>query len=251
MTRGQLPVCGHRVNWRSGREQAPASELFRHTVDVIVAAHRVIEDRLRLGEFLRCFDRRYADMKRREAGHHDLVARHTDDATRVGRTEFVAGIVHRVRDGTEEVAFAYRATEADIGQHSIEYALHTHPSDWRDSNVPRRGYEFNYPPHIIRPGKHRGDLPAEHSFFSAEPGNVAMTAAKKAEDGDGIIIRLVETDGRPGIAKVHLPWEPKSVVETNLIEDDSGKPSTSVDFSGNKLSIPVGKFEIKTLKLIF
>ncbi|MFH1538762.1 MAG: glycosyl hydrolase-related protein, partial [bacterium] len=139
--------------------------------------------------------------------------------------------------------------EADIGRHSIEYAVYTHPSDWRDSNTPRRGYEFNYTPHVIRPGKHGGKLPATHSFFSASPANVIITAVKMAEDGDGVIIRLVETDGREGIATVRLPWEPKNVVETNLIEDEL-KDKLPVRQDGNTLSAPIGRFEIKTFKLI-
>lgn len=138
--------------------------------------------------------------------------------------------------------------EADIGKHSIEYALYTHPGDWRDSGVPRRGYEFNYTPHVISPGAHGGSLPATHSFFSAKPGNVALTAVKMAEDGDGIIIRLVETDGRAGIATIRLPWAPKKVVETNLIEDEL-KDKPPIKPEGNTLSVPFGNFEIKTLKL--
>jgi len=40
---------------------------------------------------------------------------------------------------------------------------------------------------------------------------------------------------------------PEKMMETNLIEDDMGE----VAFSGNKITVPVGHFEIKTLKVSF
>jgi len=139
---------------------------------------------------------------------------------------------------------------ADRGEHVIEYALYTHPGGWREAGTSRRGYEYNYTPHVLLPGKHAGNLPAEHSFFSAGPDNVALTVVKKAEDGDGIIMRFVETEGGEADAVISLPWEPARVVETNLIEDEIEETSP-VEVEGSTVRTRLGKYEIRTLKLVF
>ncbi|MFA6451023.1 MAG: glycoside hydrolase family 38 C-terminal domain-containing protein [bacterium] len=139
--------------------------------------------------------------------------------------------------------------EADQGDRSIEYALYTHAGDWRAADTSRRGNEFNYTAHVVRPGKHKGKLPATNSFFSASPDNVYVSAVKKAEDGGAFIIRIVETEGRPAKASIKLPFTPKKVVETNLIEDVI-KSKSPINLKGDTVSVHLGKYEIKTLKAI-
>ncbi len=138
--------------------------------------------------------------------------------------------------------------EADQGDHSIQYALYTHAGDWRAADTSRRGFEFNHPPHTVRPGKHIGSLQPSNSFFKSEPNDVAISAIKKSEEGDGYVIRVVETEGNPVNATISLPWNPVKIVETNLIEDEI-KSTSPVKLDENKLSFNLGKYEIKTLKI--
>ena len=138
---------------------------------------------------------------------------------------------------------------ADRGAHDIRYALRPHAGDWRAGNAPRAGDEYNYKliPLVTTP--RAGSLPATHSFYSTEPENVTLATVKKAEDDDDVVIRLVETEGRDGTtAVVKLPFKPKSAVEVNLIEDvwPDGEPGT---LDGDTLTVPMGRFEIKTIKL--
>ena len=140
--------------------------------------------------------------------------------------------------------------EADIGEHDLAYALYPHAGDWRAADTSRRGREFNAPAYVLAPQKHDGALPPVYSFFSASPDNVALTSVKRAEDGGGIVLRLVETEGRPADASISLPWAPVSVTETNLIEDEI-PDGVNPAISGNSLTVPLGAFEIKTLKLAF
>ena len=46
---------------------------------------------------------------------------------------------------------------------------------------------------------------AAASFLSVSPSNVVVPAVKKAEEGDDLIVRLVETEGRPGEVALDLP----------------------------------------------
>lgn len=138
--------------------------------------------------------------------------------------------------------------EADIGMHTISYALYPHAGDWRAADTPRRGAEFNAPPYIVTPGAHDGELPAAFSFFSADADNVMLTAVKRAEDGDGIILRLVETEGRKATTRITLPWSIASAFDVNLIEDPVPS-ATPIAVESAALSLELGPFEIRTVKL--
>ncbi len=136
---------------------------------------------------------------------------------------------------------------ADRGHHSIPYALYPHAGDWRDANVPRKGYEFNWPLITRLSDSHAGELPVSESFFRCEPPNVLLNVVKKAENKKDYIIRFYETSGIDTEAKITLPGTPASVVETNLIEDEM----EPVPFDGNRISVPIGHYEIKTLRVSF
>ncbi|HOO57122.1 MAG TPA: glycoside hydrolase family 38 C-terminal domain-containing protein [bacterium] len=137
---------------------------------------------------------------------------------------------------------------ADRGKHSIEYALYTHPGDWREADTSRKGYEYNFRPIVFMTDTHPGKLPASRSYFKSEPENVVLNVVKAGED-DGIIIRFVETEGRKADAVITIPdWDIKDIVETNLIEDEI-EPTAKWTFSNKRISVPLGPYEIKTLKL--
>jgi len=54
-----------------------------------------------------------------------------------------------------------------------------------------------------------GDLGTTHSFVSLDQGGVRLVAVKEAQDGEGLILRLVEVDGRD--AEVRLALDPQLV----------------------------------------
>jgi alpha-mannosidase len=137
--------------------------------------------------------------------------------------------------------------EADMKHHTIEYAIYPHAGDWRSASTPRRGYEFNSPVAAIHEANHDGPLSASKSFFSAEPANVILSSVKFAEDSDAVILRLYEADGKDTTARILLPAKPKSAEETNLMEEHPKK----VKLRGNKITVPIGHYEIKTLKVAF
>ncbi|MFA6450210.1 MAG: glycoside hydrolase family 38 C-terminal domain-containing protein [bacterium] len=137
--------------------------------------------------------------------------------------------------------------EADMGKHSIEYAIYPHAGDWRAAQTPRRGYEFNNPALAFAVPQHGGPLPASKSFFSSEPANVILSSVKLAEDSNSLILRVYEAAGKDSKAVIKLPAKPKSVVETNLMEELPEK----VGFSGDTITAPIGHYELKTFKVTF
>ena len=94
---------------------------------------------------------------------------------------------------------------ADEGHHEFTYSLYPHAGSWRDAQTVRRGYELNYKMIAVQPHKHEGKLPSEHSFVGVESDNVVLTAIKKSEDDDSLILRFYEWAGKAADVKLHLP----------------------------------------------
>jgi alpha-mannosidase len=138
--------------------------------------------------------------------------------------------------------------EADRGFQSIPLALYPHAGDWPAADSPLRGAEYNDPLIVVNADKHAGKLGKSHSFFSAGPDNVVLTTMKKAENGEGYVLRIVETSGKDSTAVINLPARPKKVVETNLVEREL---KTLPVPKGATLSVPIGHYEIKSLRVVF
>ena len=134
---------------------------------------------------------------------------------------------------------------ADRGKHDFKYALYPHRGDWREGNSVRRGYEFNYPLEGVFALEHEGSLPSEFSLFESETENIIISAFKKAEDSNGIILRYYETFGKEVDAKIKFASHPKRISEVDLLEKNP-KP---VNFEDNTVLLPTGHFEIKSLLL--
>jgi alpha-mannosidase len=138
---------------------------------------------------------------------------------------------------------------ADQGMHQFTYALLPHIGDWRVGEVAQHAYELNYPPHVQFSGKNdHASLPSSYSFANTDADHVMIETIKRAEDGDGWIVRMYEyqqsrnhkltiTFGRP-LARA---------VECNLLEEETAP----VSFDRQHIMCVVNPYEIKTFKVWF
>ena len=136
--------------------------------------------------------------------------------------------------------------DADREQHHFSFALYPHAGDWKQALAVRHGYEFNYHLNAMQVAPHTGAMPASHSFVSAAPVNVVLTAMKKAEDSNALVFHLYEWAGKSGTIELSLPPGATGAVETNLLEQPQGSALT---VSGDKVSVPVKPFEIVAVKV--
>jgi alpha-mannosidase len=136
---------------------------------------------------------------------------------------------------------------ADEGHHEFTYSLYPHAGTWRDAQTVRRGYELNYKLLAIRPQKHDGTLPAECSFVKIESDNVVLTAVKKSEDDDSLVLRFYEWAGREEDVKLRLPAAVQSASETDLMERSIADLAVHDDV----VTVHTKPYEIKTLKVRF
>ncbi|MFC1493056.1 alpha-mannosidase, partial [candidate division KSB1 bacterium] len=141
----------------------------------------------------------------------------------------------------------YPDPEADIGKHKFTYSIYPHKGDWREGESYRRAYEMNYPL-ITVTGKRGGAEMAEIlSYVKCHNPEIMITAVKRSEDSDDIILRFFETHGNKVDAKFTFAKNIVRIKETDLIE----RPLKNLPFEGNEVVIPTDPHEIKTLLIKF
>jgi len=141
----------------------------------------------------------------------------------------------------------YPDPHADEGHHEFTYSVYPHGGGWKDALTIRQGYELNYKLIPVLAGNHEGTLPPEHSFLQAKSENVIVTALKKAEDEDALILRFYEWTGKTGDAVFQLPAGAQSASETDLME----RPTGNAALSNSELRVATKPYEIKTVKVKF
>jgi len=134
---------------------------------------------------------------------------------------------------------------ADEGHHEFTYSLYPHEGGWKDALTIRRGYELNYKLISMPVGKHEGALAAEHSFVEVKNNNIIVTALKRAEDDDSLILRFYEWAGKSTDAALQVPPGATAASATSLME----KPEGPLSLQNDSLTVPTKPYEIKTVKL--
>jgi alpha-mannosidase len=84
----------------------------------------------------------------------------------------------------------------DNGFHEASIRIHPHEGDWRAAGLAARAAEHVHPPLVVADTYHSGSLPSKGAFLQQDPPTLAvLRALKRAESGEGLVLRLVETDG--------------------------------------------------------
>lgn len=120
--------------------------------------------------------------------------------------------------------------EADRGRHRFAYALLPHAGGWQDAGVVAEAAAFNSP---LRWGSLSGSL--------ASATGLVLETAKRAEDGEGIVLRLYEPHGGRGTARIRVPAE--RAWRANLLED-RGEP---LPVDGGEILVGYRPWEIVTV----
>ena len=87
---------------------------------------------------------------------------------------------------------------ADEGQHRFTYSLLPHVGDWTEAEVPGEAFALNSP--LIAVPVVADSSGATASFLTADGQPLTLGTLKRAEDGEGIILRLHEPHGNRGLA---------------------------------------------------
>jgi len=133
---------------------------------------------------------------------------------------------------------------ADVGEHRFSYALYPHAGDWRAGTVAEA--EALNAPLLAVQGAGGGEGLARGHFLRLETPHLRLSALKRAEDGDGYVLRLYEAHGARGEARLDLsPLGAGRVSRVNLLEE--GQEALSLE--GGVLRLSYRPYEIISLRL--
>jgi len=110
-----------------------------------------------------------------------------------------------------------------IGLNRFNYSIVLHSGSWEDAKVWKHSYNFNTHLIGITSDQHKGTLPLalpEMSFVNVEPDNLLISAVKKAERTDDLIIRLWNISSFETTGKVKLYKNIKQAKSVNLNEEE-------------------------------
>ena len=136
--------------------------------------------------------------------------------------------------------------DADRERHRFTYMLYPHAGNWQEAGTVQHGYNANYTLNAMQVDAHEGEMKAEHSFISTDSDHVVITAMKKAEDGNALIVRFYEWAGKGGNVTLNVPAGATGATLTNLMENPEGSAMT---VAGDHLSVPITPFQIQTVRI--
>ncbi|HEX6820034.1 MAG TPA: glycoside hydrolase family 38 C-terminal domain-containing protein [Ktedonobacterales bacterium] len=140
-----------------------------------------------------------------------------------------------------------------LGSHVFEYALVPHEGAWHDEEalVMREAQAFEAPLRAMATVQHSGTLPSEWSFVRMEPASVVVSAVKRSEGGDGVVVRVYNPRDVAQQTKVIFALPFAEALATNLDEEPlpanaQAEPTALVE-GGLRYELRPG--EIRTLLL--
>jgi alpha-mannosidase len=123
----------------------------------------------------------------------------------------------------------------DQGRQEFTLRLVPHAGDWRAASVVRLAAELNQPAFPLLESYHDGDLPSARSFMAVSDGSVVPTVLKGAEDGNALVVRAYETEGRTCDATIDVLGRTVSAsfgpaeIKTFLVPRDADAPVVETD----------------------
>ena len=129
---------------------------------------------------------------------------------------------------------------SDRGRHEFRYALYPHTGDTANSDVAKQGYEYNLPLSIKAAG---GEISGK-SMFSVN-GGVFLDTVKRAESGDGTLLRFYDPNGCGGTAEVSLSGKYSGACACDMLEN----PGEPVSIDDGKFTFEFRPFEVLSFLL--
>ena len=135
---------------------------------------------------------------------------------------------------------------ADREKHTFTYSLYPHIGDFRQGGTVKEGYKLNMPLIASEVEANSGALFDNRTLIECENENIVIETIKKAEDDNSVIARMYDAFNQKTNASLEVNFPFKEVWICDMLENNIEKISAD----GQNIKVPVGNFEIVTLKFI-
>ena len=134
----------------------------------------------------------------------------------------------------------------DLGRHHILYAIEGHSGTWQHAHTYTQAARLNQPLAVFTAAPHAGPLGKTFSLAHTSDPAVTISANKKAEDSDEVIVRLREQTGSPAKG-VHLAFA-KPILSAREV-DGQEREVTKARVEGGQLVADISPFELRAFAL--
>ncbi|MBS1724345.1 MAG: chitobiase/beta-hexosaminidase C-terminal domain-containing protein [Armatimonadetes bacterium] len=141
--------------------------------------------------------------------------------------------------------FADQATQ-DFGRHQVLYAIAPHKGGWAAGQVAWKAKRLNQPLKVFAVTSHAGKLGRSFSLLKTSTDQVEVSAMKKAEDSDEVVVRLRELTGKSA-SDVRLQV-PVGIVSAREVDGQERTIGTAKVANGT-LTTSVPAFSLRTFAL--
>lgn len=130
----------------------------------------------------------------------------------------------------------------------FDYAVYPHGGDWVEGHVYREASALNCAMQAYQAaGSRSGSMERERAFLEIGDDNLVLSACKRADDGQGTILRLYNPTGRTIESWVRFDCPIAKAMRTSMREENR-EPAA---FDGNTLRLRVEHGKIVTVRVMF
>ena len=152
---------------------------------------------------------------------------------------------HRLDGNVLDLALLRSASNpdplADQGTHDFTYALLPHQGDHTEGRVTEEAHELNAPLRLTQGGSGTSSA----SLVTVDATGVLVTAVKRAEDADLLIIRLAEIHGATTAVRLGCLGGIAQAWEADLLE----QPGAALPVSAGHAAIALPPWSLRTILL--
>ncbi len=159
---------------------------------------------------------------------------------------------HDIHDNVIRLSLLRSPTEpdphADEGEHRFAYSLLPHAGNELRTTM-AQAYSLNDPVLVWDKAAGSWNLFAPDSLVKIEPSDgpqPIIETIKRAEDGQGLIVRLYECQRRRGPVTLHTAFPFSAAWQTNLLEENQ----TPLPIDGHTIHLDLKPFQIMTMRLV-
>ena len=139
----------------------------------------------------------------------------------------------------------YPNPEADKEEHDFVYSIYPHKGTFKEARTVEYAYNLNTPLLSAVRGQQQGTLSSSLETVSVDTDNIQIEVIKKAENGDGSIIRLYEFKNKRAEAVLTFCNSINEAEECDLLENHI----KSLEVQENQVKFTVKPYEIKTIRI--
>ncbi len=131
------------------------------------------------------------------------------------------------------------------GDHEFVYFIYPHKGGWDEGGVSMQAERFSLAPEAVQAGAHKGRLPKSHSFLEIDNGSLMLSAIKRAENDDKLVLRFYNPTKRVLKANISFFKNVKQAQLLNLNEETLN--DGDIDAKDSFVSLEVEAKKIITL----